>query len=324
MYNAIEAGMLSANGINTWMPVATAANVAQGAACLAVAVKSKNAKTKSVALPAALSAYLGITEPAIFGVNVRYMKPFVAGCIGGAAGALIAGITGVGATAYGITGIFGFLITTNYVVQYAMIIIVATVVAFVISWILFKEEKPAEKTVEENKEVNKEVQEAAVEAEKTKEETANVAEVTIVSPLKGKVVPLAEVNDPMFAGEVLGKGAAVLPEEGRVIAPFDGKVTALFPTNHAVGLTGKDGVEVLIHIGINTVELEGKHYHALVAQDDEVKAGQPLVEFDMDAIKAAGYDVVTPVVVTNADQFEEIQTVADGSVNPMDALLQVK
>ena len=324
MYNAIEAGMLSANGINTWMPVATAANVAQGAACLAVAVKSKNAKTKSVALPAALSAYLGITEPAIFGVNVRYMKPFVAGCIGGAAGALIAGITGVGATAYGITGIFGFLITTNYVVQYAMIIIVATVVAFVISWILFKEEKPAEKTVEENKEVNKEVQEAAVEAEETKEETANVAEVTIVSPLKGKVVPLAEVNDPMFAGEVLGKGAAVLPEEGRVIAPFDGKVTALFPTNHAVGLTGKDGVEVLIHIGINTVELEGKHYHALVAQDDEVKAGQPLVEFDMDAIKAAGYDVVTPVVVTNADQFEEIQTVADGSVNPMDALLQVK
>ncbi len=323
MYNAIEAGMLSANGINTWMPVATAANVAQGAACLAVAVKSKNAKTKSVALPAALSAYLGITEPAIFGVNVRYMKPFVAGCIGGAAGALIAGITGVGATAYGITGIFGFLITTNYVVQYAMIIIVATVVAFVISWILFKEEKPAEKTVEENKEVNKEVQEAAVEAEETKEETANVAEVTIVSPLKGKVVPLAEVNDPMFAGEVLGKGAAVLPEEGRVIAPFDGKVTALFPTNHAVGLTGKDGVEVLIHIGINTVELEGKHYHALVAQDDEVKAGQPLVEFDMDAIKAAGYDVVTPVVVTNADQFEEIQTVADGSVNPMDALLQV-
>ncbi len=314
MYNAIEAGMLSANGINTWMPVATAANVAQGAACLAVAVKSKNAKTKSVALPAALSAYLGITEPAIFGVNVRYMKPFVAGCIGGAAGALIAGITGVGATAYGITGVFGFLITTNYVVQYAMIIIVATVVAFVISWILYKEDNKEEKQEEKPAEEHKAVSENDIETK----------EVTIASPLKGKVVPLAEVNDPMFAGEVLGKGTAVLPEEGRVIAPFDGKVTALFPTSHAVGLTGKDGVEVLIHIGLNTVELEGKHYHALVAQEDEVKAGQPLVEFDIDAIKAAGYDVVTPVVVTNADQFEEIQTVAEGSVNPMDVLLQVR
>lgn len=314
MYNAIEAGMLSANGINTWMPVATAANVAQGAACLAVAVKSKNAKTKSVALPAALSAYLGITEPAIFGVNVRYMKPFVAGCIGGAAGALVAGITGVGATAYGITGIFGFLITTNYVVQYALIIIVATVVAFVISWILFKEENKSERK-----------EDTSVESDKKEDaETAAKEEVMVASPLKGKVVPLSDVHDPMFAGEVLGKGAAVEPEEGRVVAPFDGKVTALFPTSHAVGLTGKDGVEVLIHIGLNTVELEGKHYHALVAQEDEVKMGQPLVEFDIDAIKAAGYEVITPVVVTNANQFEAIQTVAEGQVSPLDDLLKVK
>lgn len=133
MYNAIEIGLISQTGWNTWMPIATAANVAQGAAALAVAVKTKNNKTKSMALPASLSAFLGITEPAIFGVNVRFMKPFVAGCIGGAAGALVAGIFGIGATAYGITGIFGFLITTHYTVQYAIEMIVAAGIAFAIS-----------------------------------------------------------------------------------------------------------------------------------------------------------------------------------------------
>lgn len=139
MYNALEAGLLSQNGINTWMPIATAANVAQGAAALAVAVKTKNAKTKSMALPASLSAFLGITEPAIFGVNVRYMKPFIAGCIGGACGGLVAGIFGIGASAYGITGIFGFLITTGYTVPYALVMIVAAAVAFALSWIMYRE-----------------------------------------------------------------------------------------------------------------------------------------------------------------------------------------
>lgn len=140
MYNALEAGLLSSIGVNTWMPIATAANVAQGAACLAVALKSKNAKTKAMALPASLSSYLGITEPAIFGVNVRYMKPFIAGCIGGACGGLLAGMFHIGASAYGITGLFGFLITTSYTVQYALVILVASAVAFAISWALFKEE----------------------------------------------------------------------------------------------------------------------------------------------------------------------------------------
>lgn len=141
MYNALEAGMLSATGINTWMPIATAANVAQGAAALALALKTKNKKTKALALPASLSAFLGITEPAIFGVNIRFMKPFVAGCIGGAAGALYAAVTGIGATAYGITGIFGFLITTDYAFSYLITMLIASGVAFVISWILYKDKK---------------------------------------------------------------------------------------------------------------------------------------------------------------------------------------
>lgn len=140
MYNALEAGMLSATGVNTWMPIATAANVAQGAAALALAVKTKNKKTRAMALPASLSAFLGITEPAIFGVNIRYMKPFIAGCIGGAVGALYAAIAGIGATAYGITGLFGFLITTNYALPYLLTMLIASGIAFIISWVLYKED----------------------------------------------------------------------------------------------------------------------------------------------------------------------------------------
>lgn len=141
MYNAIEAGLLSANGVNTWMPIATAANVGQGAAALAVALKTKNKKIKSMALPASLSAFLGITEPAIFGVNIRFMKSFIAGCIGGVCGGFVAGLAGVGASAYGITGIFGFLITTGHTGFYALIMVVSTVVAFGLSWLMYKDEQ---------------------------------------------------------------------------------------------------------------------------------------------------------------------------------------
>lgn len=297
MYNAIEAGLLSSNGINTWMPIATAANVAQGAACLAVAIKTKNAKTKSVALPASLSAYLGITEPAIFGVNVRFLKPFIAGCIGGACGGLVAGITGVGATAYGITGMFGFLITTSYTVQYALIIIVATVVAFAVSWILYKEE---------NKEV---LQESAKE---------------LYSPLKGEAIKLSEVPDDIFANEILGKGMAVIPKEGLVTAPVDGEVSTLFETLHAIGITGDNGVEILIHVGINTVELEGKYYKALVKEGDKVTKGQPLLECDLVGIRNAGYNTVTPVIITNSDEYEEIELTAYGDVEKTNIIMKIR
>lgn len=297
MYNAIEAGLLSSNGINTWMPIATAANVAQGAACLAVAIKTKNAKTKSVALPASLSAYLGITEPAIFGVNVRFLKPFIAGCIGGACGGLVAGITGVGATAYGITGMFGFLITTSYTVQYALIIIVATVVAFAVSWILYKEE---------NKEV---LQESAKE---------------LYSPLKGEVIKLSEVPDDTFANEILGKGMAVIPKEGLVTAPVDGEVSTLFDALHAIGITGDNGVEILIHVGINTVELEGKYYKALVKEGDKVTKGQPLLECDLVGIRKAGYNTVTPVIITNSDEYEEIELTAYGDVEKTNVIMKIR
>ena len=155
MYNALEAGLLSSAGINTWMPIATAANVAQGGAALAIAMKTKNKKVKELALPASLSAFLGITEPVIFGVNLRFMKSFIAGCIGGACGAMVSGILGVGASAYGITGLFGFLITTDYVWQYALVILVAAAVAFFLSWSLFHDEKE-EKEANDKKDADNE------------------------------------------------------------------------------------------------------------------------------------------------------------------------
>lgn len=344
MYNVLEAGLLSANGINTWMPIATAANVAQGGAALAIALKTRNKKLKSVALPSSLSAFMGITEPVIFGVNLRYMKPFIAGMIGGACGALVAGITGVGATAYGITGIFGYLITTDYVLSYTLIIVVAVAVAFVISWILFKDDADSkgekqpekaeaadgEKQAESSGSVKEEKRPASAEAEKTAQavkigkEAAHRDPNTVYSPLKGTAIPLAEVKDETFAGEILGKGMAVIPKEGVVKAPFDGEVTTFFETKHAVGLTSENGMEILIHVGINTVELKGQHYTAHVKEGDPVKAGQVLLTFDPDGIKKAGYDdVTTPVIVTNTDDYAQVKQEKTGETDFMEPVLTV-
>ncbi len=314
MYNAIEAGMLSSTGLNTWMPVATAANVAQGAACLAVAVKSKSAKTKSVALPAALSAYLGITEPAIFGVNVRYMKPFIAGCIGGVAGGLVAGITGVGATAYGITGLFGFLITTNYAVQYALIIIVATVVGFVVSFILFKEEPEAQPAKEEEK------KEEVIEEKKE----VSASEEEISSPVAGAVVETSQVADPTFASEMLGTTVAIEPENGIFVAPCDGEIVTMFPTGHAVAIQSPAGAEILIHIGIDTVKMDGQGFSKKVEQGAKVKKGDVLIEADLAEIKKAGYPATTMMILTNADDFANVEKAQPKTVSTADKVMKIK
>ncbi|HJC64360.1 MAG TPA: glucose PTS transporter subunit IIA [Candidatus Blautia merdavium] len=314
MYNALEAGLLSSEGINIWMPIASAANVAQGAAALAMALKTRNQKLKALALPSSLSAFLGITEPVIFGVNLRYMKCFIAGCIGGAIGGLIAGITGVGASAYGITGLFGYLITTDYTIQYTMVVGAAAAAAFVISWILYREEAPAQAGDSSQKSLPKEEKAETVQTEKN----------TVYSPLTGKAIPLTEVNDSTFAGEVLGKGAAVIPEKGEVCAPFNGTVETVFETKHAIGLCSDDGVELLIHIGVNTVELEGKYYETHVNEGDRITAGQLLVSFSMEDIRKAGYDITTPVIVTNSDDYQEVCQEKTGEIRKLEKILTVK
>lgn len=317
MYNALEAGLLSAEGVNTWMPIATAANVAQGAAALALSLKTKNQKTRSVALPASLSAFLGITEPAIFGVNLRYVKPFIAGCIGGAAGGLVAGIMHVGASAYGITGVFGFLITTDCTLGYLLDMVVAAGVAFTLSWILYREksEGPTE-TVQEIPEAEKNDDTTSVEREGSKQDDK-----AVYSPLEGKLIPMTEVPDETFASKALGDGVAVIPEKGCVYAPFDGEVEMVYDTGHAIGLVREDGMEVLIHVGINTVELGGKYYTAKVSNGQKIKKGDLLLEFDMDEIAKAGYSLVTPVIVTNSDEYEGLTRKEHGRVEPGDQII---
>ena len=306
MYNTIELAMIADNGQNIWMPIATAANVAQGAAALAVALKTRNKKTKSMALPASLSAFMGITEPAIFGVNIRYIKAFVAGIIGGAAGAMLASVMNVYATANGVTGIFGFLITTDSFVGYLLTFATAAAVAFIISWLLYKDET------------------APQSADKQEPAKADVSfdDRFVYSPLKGKAIAMADVPDETFASDVLGQGAAVEPTEGKVVAPADGEVSTLFDTHHAIGLTLDNGMEMLIHIGINTVELGGEGYRAHVAEGDRITRGQTLITFDKALIESKGYPTVTPVIITNADDFTRIQKAADGSVDYLDKLIE--
>lgn len=294
-----------------------------GAAALALAFKTKNGKLKALALPSSLSAFLGITEPVIFGVNLRYFKCFISGCIGGAVGGLVAGIAGVGASAYGITGVFGYLITTDYIVSYTLVIASAMAVSFALSWFLFKEDEletvPAQEKKEEHRENLKPISENI-----EKKEVIKLEKNAVYSPLNGNAIPLSEVKDETFAGEVLGKGMAVIPKEGKVYAPFDGVAETVFDTKHAIGLTSQDGIEVLIHIGINTVELNGRHYETHISEGDEVKAGQLLVTFDPEAIRQEGYDITTPIIVTNSDDYEEIKTEKLGDIHVMEKAITVR
>ena len=292
MYTIIDLGQLSAYGLTFWLPLASAANVAQGGAALAVAIKTKNKKLKSMALPASLSAFMGITEPAIFGVNLRFVRPFIAASIGGACGALYASIVGVGATGTGGTGIFGSLLHLHHPVQYIITIGIATGVAFVLSWIFgIPEEK------NETKSVPAEPEKPAVAVPQ-----GNIA---LVSPLSGEAVSLEETNDPAFVSGALGKGVAVKPTANRIVAPCDATVSAVM--GHAVGLECDNGAELLIHVGVDTVNLEGKFFTGHVQEGQHVKAGDLLLEFDSEGIQKAGYPVITPVIVTNTDQFASVE-----------------
>ncbi|MCR5663412.1 MAG: glucose PTS transporter subunit IIA [Oscillospiraceae bacterium] len=306
MYNVIEAGMISSTGVNSWMPIASAANFAQFGACLAVALKVKNQKTKSVALPSSLSASLGITEPAIFGVNFRFMKPFVCGMVGGAAGSLFASwmhgtnaageTVAFGATTYGVTGIPG-IPAVNNVPMYLVELLIASGVAFALTWILWKEDAPAKKEA------------PPAEAEAPAEPMPSVVRCSageLLQPCRGTVIAREQIPDETFAAGVLGDGVGVIPEDGVVVSPFDGVVTSVFDTKHAITLE-KDGMEVLIHIGVNTVNMQGEGFTAFVEEGAEVKAGQKLLGFDREAIRKAGYNDTVVMLLTNSDDLEGVE-----------------
>ena len=291
---------------------------------LAVALKTKDQKIKSMAVPSALSACMGITEPAIFGVNLRFGKPFVMGCVGGAVGALFASVTGLGATGTGVTGIFGILLCLNNPVSYILMFIIAFGAAFVLTWVFGYKDAAAEnktlksESIEETHNIeNKEI--VTEETVKYPENDNNV----LYSVLEGNAIRFSQVDDATFASEVLGKGIAVIPSKGEVVAPCDATVETVFDTKHAVGLSTEDGMELLIHIGINTVELNGKYYTSHVKNGDRVKKGQPLISFDICKIKDAGYDITTPLIVTNSDDYKDVKILLEGTVTPADKVLEI-
>ena len=295
MYNVIEAGMIAQTGLNTWMPIASAANFAQFGACLAVALKVHNQKTKAVALPSSLSASLGITEPAIFGINFRFMKPFLCGMAGGAVGALFGALFGLGAPVYGVTGIPA-IPAVNNVPLYLVELLIAAGVAFVLTWFIWKEDKPEEKKAAP-------VEEAPADPMPS---VLRCAAGELLQPCKGKVIAREEIPDETFAAGILGDGIGVVPEDGIVFSPFDGTVTSVFDTRHAVTLE-KDGMEVLIHVGVNTVNMQGEGFTAFVEEGAEVKAGQKLLGFDRDAIAKAGYNDTVVMLLTNSDDLEGVE-----------------
>ena len=296
MYNVIEAGMLSVEGgLNTWMPIASAANFAQFGACLAVGLKAKNAKTKSVAIPSALSASLGITEPAIFGVNMRFFKPFISGMIGGAVGALVAAFMGIGAKAYGVTGIPGYLTIDNPLL-YTIVLLISGGLAFVLTNVLWKEEEKKKPAATPAAEI------------KVPENTVISCSAGIVkAPAMGAVIAREDIEDATFASGVLGDGVGIKPAAGYIVAPFDGEITSVADSKHAIGLSTPSGMELLIHVGVDTVAMNGDGFDPQVAEGDQVKAGQLLLNFDIDKIKAANHPDTVVVLLTNADDYDDVK-----------------
>ena len=333
MYTAIDIGQLAKYGVTYWLPLASAANVAQGAAALAVGVKSKDKKIKSLALPSSLSAFMGITEPAIFGVNLRFFKPFIAGCIGGGCGALYASLVQLGAKGTGVTGIFGILLCLNQPLQYLIEMVIAVGVAFVISFLIYKDAEPAGKTAnvvecavaDHAGDGDSAGDEPAVEAaEATDKNVTDQMTEDLFSTVNGTIVPVEEVKDATFASEMLGTTIAVEPTDGVFKSPCDGEISRIFDTGHAVGITTKTGAELLIHIGIDTVKMEGKGFTKKVSDGDKVKKGDVLIEADLETIKNAGYPVTTMLILTNADEFSGISKTEPGSVTTSDAVLKLE
>lgn len=309
IFNFLEAQLVANTGANPFNAIITAAMTAQGAATVAVGVKTKNPKLKALAFPAALSAFLGITEPAIFGVNLRFRKPFLLSLVAGAIGGAVASLLGLAGTGMGVTIIPGLTLYAGngQILPYILMVAVSFALGFALTYLFGYED--------EEKEVKKPSTSAQETAETLEEaETGLVAEETLVSPLSGDVVALENVNDPVFSSGAMGKGLAVKPSEGVVYAPADAEVTIAFETGHAYGLKTASGAELLIHIGIDTVSMNGNGFEKLVAAGDKVKAGTPIAKFDAAKIAEAGLDDTTMIIVTNTADFAEVSPLAEGTI----------
>ena len=332
IFNLLEVQLLAADHANPFNAIITAAMTAQGAATVAVGVKTKNPKLKTLAFPAALSAFLGITEPAIFGVNLRYRKPFFLSLIAGAIGGGLASILGLAGTGNGITIIPGTMlyIGNGQLFQYLFMVAVSFALGFALTY-MFGYEDEAPVVASENATTERLVEEettgnipATLQDETTGNIPATLQDETIISPIVGSAVALTDVKDPVFSSGAMGQGIAIKPTEGVVYAPADAEVTIAFATGHAYGLKTANGAEILIHVGIDTVSMNGEGFDQKVAQGDKVKAGDVLGTFDAAKIAAAGLEDTTMVIVTNTADFASVTPVATGSVAKGDAIIEVK
>ena len=313
MTNAIDTQLVAdAGGTGLW-PMIALSNIAQGSAVFAYyLMKRHDEREAQISLPATISAYLGVTEPALFGVNVKYVYPFVAGMIGSSVAGLLSVTFNITANAIGIGGLPGILsIQAKYMIPFAGVMLVAILVPMFLTFFFHKtgfltkaEEDPelqAEFAAQEEAEFA-----GASKAESSPEVQAadSSAPVTITSPLAGEVKELSQATDPVFAQGLMGRGVVIVPSQGELVSPVNGRVTVFFPTKHAIGILSDEGVEILMHIGMDTVNLEGKGFEGYVSQGDKVKVGDKLISFDIDMIKKAGYVTETPVIITNSDSYQ--------------------
>ena len=320
IFNLLEINLLSATGQNPFNAIITAAMTAQGAAAVAIGVKTKSAKLKALTFPAALSAFLGITEPVIFGVNLRFRKPFVLSLFAGALGGALATLLGLAGTSNGITVIPGLMlyVGNGQLLQYLFMLTVSFALGFTFTYLFGYDDSMLDNPVEEK--------DTSLEDNQKNEEVEEVTERTdeqLRSPIVGEVVNLSEVNDPVFSSGVMGKGIAVKPSKGLVYAPADAEIAIAFPTGHAYGLKTDKGAEILIHVGIDTVSLNGEGFEAKVAQGDRVKAGDIIGTFDSETIAANGLDDTTMVIITNTMDYAEVIPSASGSVTNKTRVLKL-
>ncbi|HER7738526.1 TPA: PTS beta-glucoside transporter subunit IIBCA [Streptococcus pyogenes] len=311
IFNFLEAQLIANTGKDPFNAYLTAATAAQAGATLAVAVKTKSTKLKGLAFPSTLSALLGITEPAIFGVNLRYPKVFVSGLIGGALGGWVAGLFGIAGTGFGITALPGTLLYLNgQLLQYLVTMLVGLGVAFAIAYTWGYQDRET-------------LPLPAVEVDQTADQPA-LAEETLYSPLNGTVVDLSAVSDPVFSSGAMGQGLAIKPEDNTLYSPVDGKVEIVFETGHAYAITSSQGAEVLLHIGIDTVSMAGDGFESLVAVGQAVKKGDLLGHFDPSKIAEAGLDDTTMMIVTNSADYQSVDILAQGHVLIGDQVALIK
>ncbi|MBF1211664.1 PTS beta-glucoside transporter subunit IIBCA [Granulicatella adiacens] len=320
IFNLLEINLLSATGQNPFNAIITAAMTAQGAAAVAIGVKTKSPKLKALTFPAALSAFLGITEPVIFGVNLRFRKPFVLSLLAGALGGALSALLGLAGTSNGITIIPGSMlyVGNQQLPQYLFMVAVSFALGFTFTYLFGYDDSMLDTPVEAEGPSSQETQEEEVGAPATER-----TDEKLHSPIVGEVVALSEVNDPVFSSGVMGQGIAVKPSKGVVYAPADAEIAIAFPTGHAYGLKTDNGAEILIHVGIDTVSLNGKGFEAKVSQGDRVRAGDIIGTFDSEVIAANGLDDTTMVIITNTMDYAEVTPIATGSVTNKTRVLEL-